>query len=556
MPESKEFKDFKSWNGKEVTLDKDDKKYKAKAWIWDASQNNIWEFVEVDNDQKDAKPLDTNDIFEKYPEKMRVLNDYLESEIPYFIQIGAEETKPKQLLDLQAFNAVIGDDIETFKYYKKTFKKITVGTFLHVKFALFDNSSYSKRFAKFWDGEVVLDHNGATITSHVPTPKNKPRRGLRVEEQPLALQEEKKKGEAWKQMISEGKENPYKTITVQRNGNETVRRGKRSIARWDSAKVSKALRKDLQELKDELSKFEFDPAVYYDANHTPQPQTIKLRRGHQSKFDNNTFPFEKRHVKAGFKHVVSMKDFYRFLENGGENWLALDGIDFYLELMNRRNQLMLKTKGYQGPLLNCYFFHMDFYNLLYKNNKTYSFMNEFGKGNRAHERGDVFDERDMLMMLINPNENHWTLLVVNFKDKRIEYFDGFGKDGTEYIKNMHRWLHDEHVRLYQERWEDEKWTYHNWTEVQGRPTQEDVFNCGVIALQTANYYVQQGKLDFKKDDWVNFRTMMVAEILDGRLYDGDGFLQLPEKSGLAGTEAASATTVNNGDDEVMEVPSR
>lgn len=469
MPESKEFKDFKSWNGKEVTLDKDDKKYKAKAWIWDASQNNIWEFVEVDNDQKDAKSLDTNEIFEKYPEKMRVLNDYLESEIPYFIQIGAEETKPKQLLDLQAFNAVIGDDIETFKYYKKTFKKITVGTFLHVKFALFDNFSYSKRFAKFWKGEVFLDNMTKITSPGIPNPKQAAEPAITFEIHKL----------------------PDKPRT--------------------GLSKNKVVRRELTPVEAAIADNFTDPTEGKDSE-------VIEQLGNDNPKD------------VLFITRADMRRLQPVVDSGTGAWLNGNLVEMYMNMLQKRNDNADRTGT---TLLNCRFAPIAFWDYMSQ------FMhNPQGFVEKTHgwywSRAFKFGTHEMLLIPLNKSTHHFTLAVVNFKNRRYEYFDSLIRDqrfpnAEKFGMDMLTWIAEWVAAAWKERYgtewtasdlhgDDGAWPRFVWKNV---AQQSNLQDCGVFTLMAADYYARNAPLDFGQAEMPYFRRRIAVEIAQNQLFDNE-----------------------------------
>ena len=127
----------------------------------------------------------------------------------------------------------------------------------------------------------------------------------------------------------------------------------------------------------------------------------------------------------------------------------------------------------------------------------------------------------MLFVIVNIDNTHWTLVVVNFIDKRIEYFDSLGGDDTLSsirVNNVRRWLIDHHHAMGKGSWDTKSWTYHAWKENDGAPVQKDGWNCGIYALQTANYYAQGGKLDFNKSHMPKFRNMMLVEMFHGEMF--------------------------------------
>ena len=367
----------------------------------------------------------------------------------------------------------------------------------------------------------------------------------------------------WKNLISNETDKPYKSIEVLSNGDERVREGLGRIGRWrpprdENSELAKTMRYIEREVE----------WMHWDSN-ARRGQPVEVLGGIH--LTGGSRPFDNLHMAKGHLEPAAMKDLFRLIKKDltgtmGE-WLGSDGVSFYFEMMKLRNNKMLAIKainGYKGPLLNCYFFPVQFYWYLYqvdnkdkKKIKKYNFQKPDGRKG-AKLRGNVF-ERDLLFMLVNKKGNHWTLVVVNFLDKRIEYFDGFEDDDTEdddteevrgtvEVNHMRRWLKDEKIRLTngKDTWDDSEWTYHSWHPDQGRPVQEDGFNCGVIALQIANYYAQNGRLDFGEYDWPRFRRMMVAEIIEGKLFDKDNRLGLEEG---APKKPLSSQRGSGGDDD-------
>jgi len=406
---------------------------------------------------------------------MRALNDYLVSEIPHFVEIGKENRGPKQLLDLQAFKEVIGD-LQKFNYYKKTFKKISNGEFLHVKFALFDNSSYSKRFAKFWEGEVVLDHNKATITS--PSIAYDERNGVATaaaDTDDVMITGERFQG------VTIAEQRPYTRVSMSTDNNSKAKvRGERTIKKWQNwanHKEKKAINNLIDEAKTGKEELQ---------------------------------PLQKKHRRLNFNEAVSNLAITRLADQQG--WLESNFVGFYLELMNKRNE-KFQTGDKGRELLDCYFFPVHFYENLHRGT-GYNFQATKDTVNNVK---DVF-KRQMLFVIVNIDDRHWTLVVVNFIDKRIEYFDSLQGDGSEYVNDVRRWLMDHHFYTKKREWDTESWTYHSWKKSDGAPVQEDAWNCGIYALQTANYYAQDGKLDFNTSHMPKFRDMMLVEMFNGEMF--------------------------------------
>ena len=213
----------------------------------------------------------------------------------------------------------------------------------------------------------------------------------------------------------------------------------------------------------------------------------------------------------------------RRLEN--KKWLNDDIINVYMELLRQRSE-----RAEDNVVLNCHFFSSWFYRTLVP--AAANLANTFPKDNKSSKvktgffylkatgftkNIDVFS-KDMLFVPISLPQ-HWTLVVVNFLDRRIENFDPRGGKGIEALTMVHQWLKYEHVTKLKAPWDDEGWTFHSWDpKSAGVPEQTDGYNCGVYLCKTAEYYGRGALMDFAKRHMELFRKRMLSEIVNRTLY--------------------------------------
>ena len=132
---------------------------------------------------------------------------------------------------------------------------------------------------------------------------------------------------------------------------------------------------------------------------------------------------------------------------------------------------------------------------------------------------DLFS-RDLVIVPINQGNSHWTLGLINLRQKRFEFIDSMhGSDGGR-LAVLRRYLKDEH--------QDKKgapldlgedWVDISYTAADGTPRQTNGFDCGMFMSRTAEYLVRDAVLDFTQADMPNLRRRMVFELSQKALTD-------------------------------------
>jgi sentrin-specific protease 1 len=162
-------------------------------------------------------------------------------------------------------------------------------------------------------------------------------------------------------------------------------------------------------------------------------------------------------------------------------WLNDEVVNFFMGLLQAR------ADAAAGPL-RCHFFTSQWYAKL-----TEACTFQFARVKRWTKNVDIF-ALDLLFIPIHCNGNHWTLAVVNFCDKRFEYFDSIGHkdDHTgEYVRGgdggrlttLRRFVRDEHLDKKKASWNEAGWTDHVWLTGVETPMQTNGDDCAVLGVE-------------------------------------------------------------------------
>lgn len=123
-------------------------------------------------------------------------------------------------------------------------------------------------------------------------------------------------------------------------------------------------------------------------------------------------------VVTGFNLELSKYDIKRLQ---GSNWLNDEVINFYMELLKAR------CASHPERYPKCYFFNTFFYALLTKTGYDYARVRKWTNKVNLFEMQKVF-------VPLHEHSNHWTMAVINIKDKRFEYYDSFQSRNMECLR--------------------------------------------------------------------------------------------------------------------------
>ena len=103
------------------------------------------------------------------------------------------------------------------------------------------------------------------------------------------------------------------------------------------------------------------------------------------------------------------------------------------------------------------------------------------------------------------------LAVMNFKHKRLEFYDSMRGPGARHLNNLARYLHDEsnhkrHIPCNVRDWER--------YVPQDIPVQANGYDCGVFVIKYAEKLCMGQHLTFTQADLPRFRREVVLALLD------------------------------------------
>lgn len=192
---------------------------------------------------------------------------------------------------------------------------------------------------------------------------------------------------------------------------------------------------------------------------------------------------------VGFNISVSRKDLETL---SGLNWLNDEIIYFYMNLLMERS----KNENYPSV----YAFNTFFYPKL---------MNHGHSALKRWTRKEDIFSYDLLLVPVHMGM-HWCLAVIDFRHKKIRYYDSMGGQNTDCLHALRDYLKDERMDKKKQNYDMTGWVYEN---VKNIPHQMNGSDCGMFALKYAEYITRDAKITFTQDHMQYFRRRMVYEIL-------------------------------------------
>jgi len=186
-------------------------------------------------------------------------------------------------------------------------------------------------------------------------------------------------------------------------------------------------------------------------------------------------------AKAG-KEQVTSKDIGRL---GPGQWLNDEIINFFGAMLLDRADLWKSGKGKQKasedsdepgrfgfpePLHNIHYFNTFFYTKL--ENPGYD-KARLGKWTK---KVDIFS-KDVVLIPINQGNAHWTCAAINFRKKRIEFYDSLGLKRDAVYGRLREYLDKEHLDK-----KKKPFDFTDWVDLydEEMPQQENGYDCGVF----------------------------------------------------------------------------
>ena len=183
-------------------------------------------------------------------------------------------------------------------------------------------------------------------------------------------------------------------------------------------------------------------------------------------------------------------------------WLNCKIMDAYMELLQIRNTQI------GGKVM---FFPTHFYRMVAKSRDGY----EFRSGLPYVRNKNVFD-MDMLVIPMNQNEVHWVMVVVNIKEKRLEFYDPLQQGMTIYTEMliMQKWFAELAALRNLKTVNIQAWDSQMLTNV---PLQKDGYNCGVYVNHFAEFLSRGVPFVIDQDNLEYLRNQILVDLYNGTI---------------------------------------
>lgn len=199
-------------------------------------------------------------------------------------------------------------------------------------------------------------------------------------------------------------------------------------------------------------------------------------------------------LAEGFGLRITRKDLYTLADL---NWLNDEVINFYMNLLITRG-----TSSDKYPKVHAM--------------NTFFYPKLLSGGHSSLKRWtrkvDIFAQ-DLLVVPIHL-DIHWCMLIVDFRDKSIVYYDSMGGNNPKCLAALKQYLQDESLDKKKQPYDMSDWKLHSAKNI---PQQMNGSDCGVFSCMFAEYVCANKKITFTQDDMPYFRNKMVYEILKGKL---------------------------------------
>lgn len=205
-------------------------------------------------------------------------------------------------------------------------------------------------------------------------------------------------------------------------------------------------------------------------------------------------------------------------------WLNDEIVNAYLELVGKRmEEFRGEEKGgarkngrKAGKLPKIKIMNSFFYSKLVSFSRAQQCSEyDYTRVRRWTRRFDVFSY-DMMIIPINQQNTHWTLGVVNFRDKYVMHLDSLGNGGSSKIREyLMRWVKDEaEDKKMGEGFVESEWKMVARPDV---PRQENSDDCGVFTCKFADFLARGwNQFSFDQRHMNYFRSRIAHELLMAR----------------------------------------
>lgn len=195
-------------------------------------------------------------------------------------------------------------------------------------------------------------------------------------------------------------------------------------------------------------------------------------------------------------------------------WFDDDVIAAYMALLGGNGNPSSRT---------CLFMTSHFYSTYAVTGRTFGNMppdpNYFGKSAKVRYplvRGWTRDLNTTgpvkIFVPVNHDNTHWTMVVIDVKNKNVLSLDSFGTDHVDTRNEMLDWVEQEHIAK-KARFDRREWA----SRRKKVPTQTNSYDCGPFICMFAAFVSNDKNMTFLQGDMSNLRNRLVWSILNSTL---------------------------------------
>lgn len=237
----------------------------------------------------------------------------------------------------------------------------------------------------------------------------------------------------------------------------------------------------------------------------------KIAQGDTSKFSIRPLSKEwEAKVNAALDNghgQLQARDFQKIVPPNGkagiDAWLNDESINEYLSLITKHANKDIKSKA--TPRMHA------FSTFFYTSLKSGGYQKVARWAKRANIAATALLEVEKIFIPINPNQNHWTLAVIQPQIPRITHYNSLGTGNKAYLDVICEWLKGELGASFNK----DDWDLDYTTE---SPQQMNGSDCGVFTVTTAKQLMLGlNPMTYGAEDIPTQRRRMVAELVNGNL---------------------------------------
>ncbi|XP_066398280.1 ubiquitin-like-specific protease ESD4 isoform X1 [Miscanthus floridulus] len=182
-------------------------------------------------------------------------------------------------------------------------------------------------------------------------------------------------------------------------------------------------------------------------------------------------------------------------------WLNDEVINLYIELLKEREERE------HNMFLKCHFFNTFFYKKLTCGIAGYDYQS-VRRWTTFKRLGYGLVECEKIFVPVHRNV-HWCLVVINMKDKTLQYLDSLGGLGHDVLKVLTRYIVDELKDKSNLEVDPSSWVVVS----ESLPLQQNGWDCGMFMLKYIDFHSRGIKPCFSQEHMMYFRNRTAKEIM-------------------------------------------